>query len=85
MRMGRIEGKIPSQKERLNRPDNWFKILLLSNFKISIGILLGPTVFRALGGKVIFWISVLSTGFIKKELMSKSGMKLWNLLVENWL
>ena len=50
---------------------------------IFVKILLGSTAFRRLRDKIIFWISVLSTGFMKKELMSVSGRKLWNLFVEN--
>ena len=69
----RIEGKTTWKKERLNSSDNWFEILLLSNFKVFVGILLGPTAFRGLRDKIIFWISVLSTNFMKKELMSISG------------
>ena len=79
----RIEGKIPCEKERLNSSDNWFEISLLNNFKISVGILLGPTAFRGLRDKTIFLISILSTGFMKKELISISGRKSWNLFLEN--
>ena len=68
----RIEGKTPCEKERLNSSDNWFEILLLSNFKIFVGILLGPTAFRGLRDKIIFLISILSTGFMEKELISIS-------------
>ena len=40
------EGKTPSGKERLNSSGNWFEISVLSNFKIFVGILLGPTAFK---------------------------------------
>ena len=63
----RIEGKTPSEKERLNSSDDWFEISSLSNFKIFVGILLGPTAFRGLRDKIIFLISILSTGFMKKD------------------
>ena len=66
----RIEGKTLSEKESLNSSDNWFEILLLSNFKIFVGILVGPTAFRGSRDKMIFLISILSTGFVKKELIS---------------
>ena len=79
----RIEGKTLSEKEKLNSSDDWFEISLLSNFKIFVGILLEPTALRRLRDKIIFWISILSTGFMKKELMSVSGRKLWNLFIEN--
>ena len=68
----KIEGKTTSENERLNMSDNWFEILP-SNFKIFIGILLRPTVFRGLRDKIVFQ-SVLSTGFIKK-IMSILGKK----------
>ena len=42
----RIPGKTPSEKERLNNSDDWFEISLQSNFKIFVGILLGPKFFR---------------------------------------
>ena len=79
----RNEGKTPSEKERLNNSDNWFEISLLSNFKIFVGILLGPTAFRGLRDKKIFLISILSTGFMEKELTSISRRKSWNLFLEN--
>ena len=71
----RIEGKTPCEKERLNSSDNWFEILLLSNFKIFVGILLGPTAFRGLRDKLMFLISILSTSFMTKQLVSISGRK----------
>ena len=69
----RIEVKTPCEKERLNSSDNWVEILLLSNFKIFVGILLGPTVFRRLRDEIIFLISILSTGFMKKK------FRAWNI------
>ena len=77
----RIAGKTPCKKQRFNSSDNWFEISILSNLKIFVGILLEPTTFRGLGDKIIFWISILSTGFVKKK--SKSGRKSWNLFLEN--
>ena len=62
---------------------NWLEISLLNNFKIFVGILLGPTAFRGLRHKILFLISTLSTGFKKKELISISGRKSWNLFLEN--
>ena len=69
----KIEGKTTSENERLNMSDNWFEISLPSNFKIFIGILLRPTVFRGLRDKIVFQ-SFLLTGFIKK-IMSILGKK----------
>ena len=46
--------------------------MLLSNFKIFIGILLGKTALRDLRDKIIFWISVFLIGFIKNELITLS-------------
>ena len=75
----KIEGKTPSEKEILNSSVNWLEISLL-NFKIFVGILTG---FRWLRHKMIFLISVLWTGFMKKEVMSISGRNLLNLFLEN--
>ena len=79
----RIEGKTSRKSERLNSSRSWFDILLRINFVIFVGILLGPTAFTGLRGKTIIWIFILSTGFMKKELLSISGRKLWNLCLEN--
>ena len=65
----RIEGKTPCEKERLISSDKWFEISLPS--------------FRGLRDKIIFLISILSTGFMKKESISISGRKSWNLFLEN--
>ena len=65
----RIEGKTPCEKERLISSDKWFEISLPS--------------FRGLRDKIIFLISILSTGFMKKESNSISGRKSWNLFLEN--
>ena len=46
-------------------------------------MLLEPTAFSGLRDKIIFLISVLSTGFMKKELISISRKKSWNLFLEN--
>ena len=75
--------KTPSQKKRLKISDNWFEISLQSNIKTFVGILLGSTACRGLRDKIIFWISILSNGFMKKELMFVLGRKSWNLFLEN--
>ena len=79
----RIERQTPCEKKRLNSSNNWFEISLLSNFKTFVGILLGPTAFRWFRDKIIFLISILSSGFMKKELISISRRKSWNLFLEN--
>ena len=77
----KIEGKTPSEKEILNSSVNWLEISLL-NFKIFVEILSGLTGFRWLRHKMIFLISVLWTGFMKKEVMSKFDHRpngAWNI------
>ena len=62
----RIEGKKPCEKEILNSSDNWFEISLLSNFKIFVGILSGPTSFRGLRGATIYLISFIDWLYKKR-------------------
>ena len=44
-------------------------VSLLNSFKIFVGILFGPIVFRVSRNKIMFLISVLSVGLMKKEFM----------------
>ena len=64
-----IDGKTPSEKERLNNSANWVDISLLSSFKIFVGMLFGPIDLRGSRDKIMFLISVLSVGLMKKEFM----------------
>ena len=63
-----IDGKTPSEKERLNNSANWVDISLLSSFKIFVGMLFGPIDLRGSRDKM-FLISVLSVGLMKKVFM----------------
>ena len=67
-----------SEKERLNNSENWFEISLLSNFKVFVRILLGPTDFREriqrknniLNLNFINWLYEKRTDvYIRKEMM----------------
>ena len=61
-----IDGKTPSEKERLNNSANWIDISLLSSFEIFVGMLFGPTDRRGSRDKIMFLISVLPVGLMKK-------------------
>lgn len=67
-----FKDKKKKKRKRLNCLNNQFEILLLSNFKVFVGMLLGKTTLRDLRVKIIFWISVFLIGFIKNELISLS-------------
>ena len=47
--------KTPTEKERLNSSDKLFEILLLSNVKIFVGILLRPIGFKESRDKMMFY------------------------------
>ena len=64
-----IDGKTPSEKGRLNNSANWVDISLLSSLKIFVGIQFGPIDFREARDKIMFLISVLSVGLMKKEFL----------------
>ena len=64
-----IEGKTPEEKEILNISDSWLEMSFLSNFNILVGILLGPTDLLESNEDMVFSISVLSVGLIKKEVL----------------
>ena len=64
-----IEGKTPEEKEILNISDSRLEMSFLSNFNILIGILLGPTDLLESNEDMIFSISDLSVGLIKKEIL----------------
>ena len=64
-----IDGKTPSEKERLNKSANWVDISLLSSFKIFFGMLFGAIDLRGSRDKIKFLISVLSVGLMEKEFM----------------
>ena len=78
-----IEGKTPEEKERLNISDSWLEMSFLNNFNILIGILLGPTDFLESNEDMIFYISDLSVGLIKKEILDLFLRKLEKCLCEN--
>ena len=61
-----IEGKIPEEKEILNISGSWLEMSFLSNFNILLGILLGATDLLESNEGMIFSISDLSVGLIKK-------------------
>ena len=78
-----IEGKTPEEKEILNISDSWLEMSFLSNFNILIGILLGPTDLLESNEDMIFSISDLSVGLIKKEILDLFLRKLEKCLCEN--
>ena len=78
-----IEGKTPEEKEILNISDSWLEMSFLSNFNILVGILLGPTDLLESNEDMIFSISDLSVGLIKKEILDLFLRKFEKCLCEN--
>ena len=62
-----IEGKTPEEKEILNILDSLLEMSFLSNFNISVGILLGPTDLLESNEDMTFSISVLFVGLTKRK------------------
>ena len=85
----KIVGKEPDVKERLNKTANWSDISFFINFKILIGILLGPEAFWESKAEIIEIISFLLVGERKKDFMLNGGRNSWNsfaeYLIEDWI
>ena len=80
-----VEGKTPSEKERLKNAANWVDISSLSSLKIFVGILFGPIDFRGSRDRIMFLISILSFGLMKKKFMLTGGRKSENLFLEYFM
>ena len=78
-----IEEKTLEEKEILDISDSWLEMSFLSNFNTLIGILLGPTNLLESNEDMIFSISDLSVGLIKKETLDLFSRKLEKCLCEN--
>ena len=80
-----VDKQTPEEKQILNISDSWLELEMsfLSNFDILVGILLGPTDLLESNEDMIFSISVLSVGLIKKEVLDlflrKMLMWKWNI------
>ena len=85
----KIVGKEPVVKESLNKTANWSDISFFINFKILIGILLGPEAFWESRAEIIEIISFLSVGERKKDFMLNGRRNSWNsfaeYLIEDWI
>ena len=78
-----IEGKAPEEKETSNISNSWLEISFLSIFNALIRILLSPTDLLESNEDMIFSISVLSVGLIKKEILDLFLRKSEKCLCEN--
>ena len=78
-----IEGKTPEENEIWNSSDSWLEMSFLSNFNILIGILLGSTDLLESNEDMIFFISILSVGLMKKKVLDLFLRKSEKCLCEN--
>ena len=63
-----INGKTAREKERLKSSVNWYETSLINNLRNLVEILFGPIAFEGLRDNIIFFTSVSSVDWRKKNL-----------------